>query len=146
MDATKHSKASIGWHLRPAYCIRGTSAQATAIQLTVLLTKQATDPVVQEPDPDHLGSDVAVLIQPVDLALGTVDNVPRAGGPHWLVGGLGSLGLVHRRRFLPDGLVEVVHPLAALRTADGSPFSYQLQADRCRTTFEGSSHMSSLLQ
>lgn len=119
----------MGWPLRHD-CKTDIPAQATASHSTVLLTKQATDPVVQEPDPDHLGPDVAVFIQPVDLALGAVDYVPRAGGPHRLVGGLYSLGLVHRRRFLPDGLVEVVHPLAALRTADGSPLCYQLQANR----------------
>lgn len=82
---------------------------------------------MQQSDPNHLGPDVAILIQPVHQALTVVDDVRWAAGPDRLIGDLASLGPVHWRGLLPDGLVEVVHSLAAVGAADSPPFCHQLQ-------------------
>ena len=82
---------------------------------------------MQQSNPDHLGPDVAILIQPVHQALTVVNDVRWAARSDRLVGCLGSLGLVHWRGLLPNGLVEVVHSLAAVGAADSPPFCHQLQ-------------------
>ena len=82
---------------------------------------------MQQSDPDHLGPDVAILIQPIHQALTVVDDVRWAARSDRLVGCLASLGLVHWRGLLADGLVKVVHSLTAVRAADSPPFCHQLQ-------------------
>ncbi len=82
---------------------------------------------MQQPDPDHLGPDVAILIQPVHQALTIVHDMRWAARSDRLVGCLASLDLVQRWGLLPDGLVEVVHSLTAVGAADSPPFCHQLQ-------------------
>ena len=82
---------------------------------------------MQQSDPDHLGPDVAILVQPVHQALTVIDDVRWAARSDRLVGCLASLGLVHWRCLLPNGLVEVVHSLTAVGAADSPPFRHQLQ-------------------
>ncbi len=82
---------------------------------------------MQQSNPDHLGPDVAILIQPVHQALTVVNDVRWAARSDRLVGCLGSLGLVHWRGLLPNGLVEVVHSLTAVGTANSPPFCHQLR-------------------
>ena len=78
---------------------------------------------MQQSDPDHLGPDVAILIQPVHQAT-VVNDVRWAARSDRPVGCLASLGLVHWRGLLPDGLVEVVHSLTAVGAADSPPFCH----------------------
>lgn len=72
------------------------------------LTQQATDPVVQQPDPDHLGPDVAILIQPVYQIMPGLDNICWLLWPYRLGGGCSSLSVGHTRAFLLEGLMKVV--------------------------------------
>ena len=82
---------------------------------------------MQQSDPDHLGPDVAILIQPIHQALTVVDDVRWVARSDRLVGCLASLGLVHWRGLVPDGLGEVVHRLSAVGATDSPPFCHQLQ-------------------
>lgn len=94
------------------------------------LTNEAADPVVQQPDPDHLGSDVAVVIQLVDQLLPRPQDVGSSlAGPDRLQGGLGLLlGTARPQLLLPDALVELLHALLAVGTADGAPLGDQLRS------------------
>ena len=48
------------------------------------LTKQPTDPVMQQPDSDHLGLNVAILIQSGHQILPRPDGIVYVGWPDWL--------------------------------------------------------------
>ena len=84
---------------------------------------------MQQPDPDHLWPDVAVVIQFVDQVLPRLEHV--AGCSAWSDRLWRRLGLLLAGQFLPDALVELLHPILAVGTAYGPPFCHQLQVKYC---------------